>query len=522
MSNLLRTQERITELLGTFAYQAKAHSAASRTDFNKVSEDVLVPLFRLIYNLPDLKNLNAVKKDFPAIDLADQTAKVAFQITATADSQKIKDTLETFVDKELYKDYSRLVFYIITEKKNSYPEKTFADIVKGKFDFKIDRDILDYSDLVKTCHDFQLDKASKIKRILEANFGRPEYSVFSEVQKEPFENVFLNLIEIAFPEKLFIADLAIDRDEIIENSRGALRRDDPTRTIIRHYVLEQLKLDFFSGWHLHNKKIITFHNLHEDTGFLSKIVDQGTIDSLKTESFFTINRNIDSDRENVFKTLLRKTLQEQLYRQRVEWQFEEELFIFIENGNEKKTKKSINRKKEGETIEQEQVIFKRYESWFGEKESKRAVLEKFMKLDQPDEVWYYKHKAFAARLIRIGQKWYLLVLPDWFFSYNGFKKSAYHADDLKWLKKKANTEIVFNDFRFVHYFLQNKSNSLLHSRDAKQILRFGKYVSFDNAPFLYDEAWNPPEEKKKKKKNSDEKESTATDAETSQASLFNL
>jgi hypothetical protein len=90
-------------------------------------------------------------------------------------------------------------------------------------------------------------------------------------------------------------------------------------------------------------------------------------------------------------------------------------------------------------------------------------------------------------------------LPDWFFSYDGFTKSRFHADDLKWLKRKANTGIVFTDFRFIHFFLRNKRNALL-CRKNKPCLQYGNYVAFDNAPFLYDEAWNPPEEKEKKKK----------------------
>ncbi len=524
MSNLLHTQERVIELLGVFAYQAKAYSASGKTDFNKVSEDVLVPLFRQIFDLPDLKNLNAAaKKNFPAIDLADDVVRIAYQVTATSDSQKIKDTLKIFVEKELYKKYPRLVFYIITEKKDSYPEKTFTDLTQGKFNFNIATDIIDYQDLVKLCNTFQINKASKIKRILEANFGRGDYSVFNETQEEPFEDVFLNLIEVSFPEKLYIADLAIDREEIIQNSRGSLRRDDPTRAIIRNYIIEQLKLDFFSGWHLYKGQLITFHNLFDDNTFLSKIVDKGTIESVDTESFFVINRKIDADRENVFRGLLRKTLQEQLYQQQVEWQFEEGLYIFVENGNEKKTKKIIKRKKGKEEIEEELIIFKRYESWVGEKETSRAVLERFMKIDAPEEVWYYKHKAFVARFKKIDKEWFLLILPDWFFSYNGFDKSGYHADDLKWLKRKANTEIVFNDFRFIHYFLKNKGNNLLQRKSTTRFLQFGKYIFFDNAPFLYDESWNPPEEKKrKKKKKSDEAKSVETEDEFSQANLFDL
>jgi hypothetical protein len=513
MSNLLHTQERITELLGVFAYQAKASSASGKTDFNKVSEDVLVPLFRQIYDLSDLKNLNeSAKANFPAIDLADCEAKVCFQVTSTSDSQKIKDTLKTFVEKELFKNYSRLIFYIITEKKESYPEKAFSDIISDSFEFNIKTDIIDFRDLTKICNTFQIDKASKIKRILEANFGRGDYSVFSETQKEPFEDVHLNLIEVFFPKNLFIADLVIDRDEIVENSLGVLRKDDPTRTIIRNYILEQLKLDFFSGWHLYKNQIITFHDLHNEDSFLSKIIDKGTIDSVKTESFYTINGKIDIDRENVFKSLLRKTLQEQLYQQQIEWQFEEGLFIFIENGNEKKGNKMVNRKTDEGIVKENLTVFRRFEGWKGEKESNRAVLEIFMKTENPDEAWYFKHHAFEAKFKKINDKWFLLILPDWFFSYDGFKKSDFHADDLKWLKRKANTETVFNDFRFIHYFLQHKGNDIFQQKNSTRFLDFGKDVSFENAPFLYDEAWNPPENKKKKVEETEE--------ESIQESLF--
>jgi hypothetical protein len=388
MGSLLHTRTRTTELLGIFAYQAKAYSAAGLTDFNKVSEDVLVPLLRLAFNLPDLKNLNSeTKKNFPAIDLADDNAGVAFQVTATPDSQKIIETIKIFVDKGLYDKYPRLAFYILTEKKGSYPVKAIADAIQGKFEFDIDNDIIDYRDLVKLSNQFEFDVAEKIKRILEANFGRGDYSVFSEKQTEPFEEVFLNLVEVDFPDKLYTAELLIDRDEIIDNARGALRRDDPTRTILRHYIIEQLKLDFFSGWHLYKNQLITFHNLHEENTFLSKIIDEGSIEPIKPESFYMVNGKIDPPKEGVFKTLLRKSLQEQLYRQDVEWQYEEGLFIFIENGNERQTKKTVRRKKEGVLVEEELTIFKRYETWIGEKESSRAVLEIFMKTDTPEDVW---------------------------------------------------------------------------------------------------------------------------------------
>lgn len=498
MSTLLHTRQRITELLGILAWQAKASSAAGHTDFNKVSEDVLVPLFKIIFNLPDLKNLNTEKKrNFPAIDLADDKAGVAFQVTATSDSHKIKKSLETFVQKTLYQQYPRLIFYIITEKKDSYPEKAFADIVKGKCEFNVE-DIIDYRDVTRLCTQLPLDKASKVKRILEASCGRGDYSVFSEKQSEPFEDVHLNLIEVSFPNKLYVANLLINREEIIESARGALKRNAPTRAVIRHYIIEQLKLEFFSGWHIHGKQLITFHNLDDDT-FLRKIIDEGSIYSDSPEKYYAPNGKLDEDKERVFKTLLRKTLQEQLYKQDVEWQYKEGLFIFIENGTEKETKKRVRRKKEGEVVEIEQIIFKRFETWVGEKESSRAVVERFMKSDTPDEAWYYKHRAFEARFKHISNKWFLLILPDWFFSFDGFNKSRFHAKDLKWLKTNSNTGNVFNDFRFIQFYLTHR-RELLQRKNSKSLFQFKNIVTFDNAPFLHDEAWNPPEEKKTKRR----------------------
>ena len=173
-----------------------------------------------------------------------------------------------------------------------------------------------------------------------------------------------------------------------------------------------------------------------------------------------------STEKNVFKTLLRKTLQEQLYQQQVEWQFDEGLFIFIENGNEQKEFKTVNRKTDEGVIKENLTVFKRHESWRGGKgEPPHRSGNIYENPKKPDEPWYFKHRAFEAKIKKIENKWYLLILPEWFFSFDGFTKSNFHADDLKWLKRKANTEMVFNDFRFIHYFLENKGNNLLQDKN---------------------------------------------------------
>jgi SMEK domain len=51
-------------------------------------------LFSKIFGYKDLKNLNTPQQpNFPGIDLRDETARLAFQITASTNNRKIKETL---------------------------------------------------------------------------------------------------------------------------------------------------------------------------------------------------------------------------------------------------------------------------------------------------------------------------------------------------------------------------------------------------------------------------------------------
>jgi hypothetical protein len=71
-----------------------------QTDINRVMEDVLIPIFRELFNCPNLRNLNTAEhSNYPGIDLGDDTARIAFQVTASSDSEKVKETLRKFKPK---------------------------------------------------------------------------------------------------------------------------------------------------------------------------------------------------------------------------------------------------------------------------------------------------------------------------------------------------------------------------------------------------------------------------------------
>lgn len=191
---LLDTQNRINQLMTVFVTQVKGASAFGRTDINLVSENVLIPLLSEVYDLSSLRNLNFTEEsNYPGIDLADDVARIAFQVTSSPGSEKVKDTLRKFTSHELYKKYDRVIIYILTEKQKSYSGGSFADIIDSKFNFDPDQDIYDYRDILKQVASFTIDRASKVAKILEDNFGTITHSTIDTCFHKA-ENVFEYLV----------------------------------------------------------------------------------------------------------------------------------------------------------------------------------------------------------------------------------------------------------------------------------------------------------------------------------------
>lgn len=182
--NLNEIQERISWLLSFFVTEVKGATAMGRADINHVSEVVLVPLLSKVFDYPKLTNLNYTEKaNYPGIDLGDAVARVSFQVTSTSNSKKIKETLEKFVSHELYEKYDRLIIYNLAEKQSSYSGEGFENIIKGKFKFDKDTDIIDYSDVLKVVSSFQVNDALEILHLLEVNFSAGDFSLFDTPER---------------------------------------------------------------------------------------------------------------------------------------------------------------------------------------------------------------------------------------------------------------------------------------------------------------------------------------------------
>jgi len=177
--------------------ELKGAASMSQTDPNIASEHILIPLLREVYGWPDLRNLNVESGNYPGIDLADDNARVAIQVTSKRTLEKVKHTLSEFADDEfkLYERYDRLIIYILVEKQGSYSDTTFGKIIGGRFTFDKKRDILDYRDLLRAIQDFELDRAKRVLDILEAHFGDDDQPPSSPTSS-PVDSRFATALDV--------------------------------------------------------------------------------------------------------------------------------------------------------------------------------------------------------------------------------------------------------------------------------------------------------------------------------------
>lgn len=475
-------QNRITELFSFFVTEVKGHTAMGKTDINRIAETVLIPLLKEVYGYRDLKNLNDSKgNNYPAIDLGDETAKIAIQVTATPDSEKIKDTLRGFIKYEHYQTYERVQIYILTEKENNKrSEKSFQEITQNKVRFDIKRDILDYRDLLKKISTFQVEKLQNICNILEANFGNNKVALplgygnaplLSESAPKISQKVYLNLLEFHFPGHIYTADLMINREQVIIKSKKtdyALSQRSTVREIAA-VALKQHGLKFGTDWTYHEGKIVTFHDLRNRDLPLAAIIDSSTVENPDSQDFY----GRDTNYENIFKSLLGRCLQQKLYHLDVVWQHEEKLFIFAEVDGRPERKEQWQNNRPG-----------------------RIVYKRIMKNNKPNEILHCKHFGFRTRYTRFGQKWYISIVPDWFFSFDRYRKSFFAKKNLDWLKNHENDKAVCNNLRFVATFLkEEKPSDLFRQYASYPFLSFGNLVTFDSAPLLNDKEWLPSRDK---------------------------
>jgi len=123
----------IRRLLLKFISENELASAQGAGDISAADEALVLALFREVYELPKLRNLNEEKVNFPGIDLADDESGVGIQVTLTTSLGKVRATLEKVVRHDIYQKYPDVRIFVTTRKQRSYSQAAIDSILAGRF-----------------------------------------------------------------------------------------------------------------------------------------------------------------------------------------------------------------------------------------------------------------------------------------------------------------------------------------------------------------------------------------------------
>lgn len=469
--NQLDSITRISSLLSRFVSEVKALNSINQYGINFVAETVLVPIFKIVFDLPDLINLNTEENNTAGIDLGDQTSKTAFQITSSSDNDKIKHTLRQFIKFEHFTTYKVLFIYILTEKQNNYNDSEYYEILSGHINFDKNNHIVDFRDLLKKINSItEYDKIKNIETLLEKQFSDTRLEMFKNSFSTPHtETLYSNLLSFSFPDKIFIADLAIKRKDISFH-RGRKFLND--REVIFAYK-KQNALRFSADWIDFNKKILSFHDLSNTNHDLSKIVDLGTVEEFYPHEFYETS----SSHLRAFKALLKYCFSKQMFYLNVNYYHDENIFVFMPD---------------------DENVVTRTESWNTGKRTVSRDVIRMKRNIKTNHVWYYTHLAFSISFRVYDSLWYVELTPEWFITKDGKQKHyIQHEEVTSFLKKNERNQHVLNHVKFLANYLRYGKNqgSIFSLNELKPLnfLQFGTLLTFKNAPYLDELAWKTNE-----------------------------
>lgn len=157
----------IARTLAALVACVKIENSIHFLDINSSCEDFYSKLLNLIFDR-NYENLNTHQINTPSIDLADKVSGLAMQVTSDNTSQKIKDTIESFIEHELHEKYQRLDVLILGDKK----DYTTTFDTQGLFSFT-NANILDYTDLIKEVNKLPIEKLEQVVDFLRREVDLP-------------------------------------------------------------------------------------------------------------------------------------------------------------------------------------------------------------------------------------------------------------------------------------------------------------------------------------------------------------
>ena len=437
----LSLENDLRDIVSRLERQVELATAQGRTDINLALEDAVIPILRATYQLPNLVNLNRKRKNYPGIDLGDDHDRVAFQVTSTTTLEKVKSTIQQFMDRAYYNSFDELYVLTLTPKQSSYSQKAIDALLTDQFAFNCKKHVIDLGDILREVSALWVTAQERILQEFQHILGEVDAFIsFSAETVETSTTITSNLQAIELPKAVHVADLAIEDNIVIARAKAELGyggRSRNRRSVVKMaLLLEGVETD---AWVYHDGRLFAFEDM-EQTG-LAAIIDTGTIERLDVVDLAS---SPEVDNVNVLKQLLVAQTQERLKARSVRLHPKDRFFFFGPNAEGQKERK---------------------EAWVGKKKSIRRVYKLVQQKKDPTKVAHHQHLSFDLSFIDIVGTWYAQIVPSWYYSFNGFKRSNWHDDLLSKQKRIEHNSTVRDQVRFIAYFLASLSDDFTEVSD---------------------------------------------------------
>ncbi|WP_085339803.1 SMEK domain-containing protein [Aquidulcibacter paucihalophilus] len=210
----------VAQYLGRLVHEIRALNAVGRFDVNSVAEDFLIPVLKLVFDCPDLQNMNKVLANYPAVDLGCATTRFSFQVTTDGSSSKVEKTLEKFHEHGLGKTFDRLYVLALTGKQASYKAKSLQQAIAAvPIAFDPTENVIDWRDILTRIRHLETEKLEAIDRYLGSGWAKRDGQVKFREQLDKFLAFSAEKIEVERKSRKYIPAIFVETHSTKEQMR---------------------------------------------------------------------------------------------------------------------------------------------------------------------------------------------------------------------------------------------------------------------------------------------------------------
>lgn len=267
------------------------------------------------------------------------------------------------------------------------------------------------------------------------------------------EEALVNILPITLPQEIFVSSTPHSGGKA---AALLLEGDEPARF----------------DWVIRGGSFWSFHDPR-----MSVCRDVVNLDQVEAVEAGHLAFHEDLDEQHHFKFLLMNTLRHQV-RADLNWHRDNKLFYF-------KARKADTPR--------------RFHYDSAKNKTHADVVNVTVSKKEENRVDFVRHHAFAPRFELLGDQWYLVIEPTYFFTINGFKPHSYPQALLSGKKRMDNSGSLRGQVIMWHRFLtkQERENTGLFALEDgdEPCLRFGEPPQITLDTRVPEDVWGSPKKK---------------------------